>query len=498
MAEAVAVPMISVPVATWQALQQRLHEQEATMRQLEATIAAQAATIAAQTAELQGLRDQQAKHSRNSSKPPASDGYRKPRPQSLRPRGQHPRGGQPGHQGRTLQPVPQPEHLEVHAVTVCSHCHAALQEVPVSAYEKRQVFDVPPLQIEVTEHQAEIKVCPACGQTTTAPFPAEVTQPAQYGPRLKAQAVYFNVYHLLPLERTSELFADLYGQPVAEDTIHNAVSHLAEQVTPANEVTADQLRAAAVVHGDETGVRVNGKLHWLHVVSTATLTHYTIHPKRGCQGLAAGGILTKLQGRAVHDYWKSYFTVHRGPHALCNAHHLRELRFIHEQYDQDWATQMSELLLAIKAAVEQTRPLADHLPAAQMAAFEQRYTTILAEGFAANPPPDPPPDQRRRPKQSPARNLLVRLADHRAEVLAFMYDFRVPFDNNQAERDLRMVKLKQKVSGGFRTLPGAQAFGAVRGYIATMRKQGRSVIAALETASRGTPFMPASPQATAG
>ncbi len=487
---AAPVKVIQVPLVEWRALNERVQQQAETIRQQAAIIAQQTETIAAQAAELQRRRDQTVKTSRNSSQPPSSDGYRKPRTTSLRPRGQHPRGGQSGHRGDTLQPVERPEHTQVHPVTECAHCHTSLESEPASGYDKRQVFDLPPVTVEVTEHQAEIKVCPACGQTTTAPFPPAVTQPAQYGPRLKAQAVYFNVYHLIPLERTTEMFADLYAQPVAEDTTRHATAHIAQQVVPVNQAIADQLRQAAVVHADETGLRVAGQLHWLHTASTATLTSYAVHPKRGTIAMEAAGLLNRLHGTLVHDHLKAYYAIHAGPHALCNAHHLRELCFIHEQYHQPWAKAMSDLLVEIKTAVEQTRPLQDHLSAEPITEFEQRYTALLAEGEKLNPPPAPPPTGRR-PKQTPPRNLLDRLRDHRQEVLAFMYDFRIPFDNNQGERDLRMMKVKQKISGGFRTLSGATEFAAVRGYLSTMRKQGRPVMAALEAAYQGTPFMPA-------
>ena len=482
---------VEVSLLSWFSLNNQLQQQAETIRQQEATIAEQARTIAEQATELQRLQDQKAKNSRNSSKPPASDGLNKsPRTSSLRSKGNKPLGGQPGHRGDTLKAVEQPDHIKTHPVTECAHCHASLEDVPVSGYDKRQVFDLPPVKVEVTEHQAESKLCPHCEQITTASFPAEVSQPVQYGPRLKSLGTYLNEYHFLSLERTSQFFVDVFGHTVAEDTIRHANTRIAKSVEPANQAIAEQLRHAAVVKADETGLRVAGKLHWLHVASTSSLTHYTVDPKRGSVAMAKAGILNDFQGILVHDYLKSYYTIHDGPHALCNAHHLRELTFISEQYQQSWAVKMADLLREIHQQVEQTRSLQDHLPAESLADFERRYSAILAEGEALNPPPERPP-KGRRPKQTPPRNFLDRLRDRRSEILAFMYDFRVPFDNNQAERDLRMMKVKQKVSGGFRTLTGAQEFAAIRGYISTMRKQGHSVLQALEMAYRGTPFMPA-------
>ena len=482
--------LIQVPLLAWWDLNNQLKQQAETIRQQEATIAEQAKTIATQAAELQRLSDQTVKNSQNSSKPPSSDGLSKPpRPKSLRPKGQKPLGGQPGHQGDTLKAVVQPDHIEPHPVMACAHCHASLENAPVIGYQKRQVFDIPPVKVEVTEHQAESKFCQTCGQTTTAPFPAEVSQAIQYGPRLKAQATYLNEYDFLSLERTAQFFLDMYGHTLAEDTIRHANARIAQNVAPVNQVIIDQICQAEVVDADETGLRVAGKLHWLHVASTPTLTAYTVHAKRGWVAMEEAGILNHLQGRLVHDHLKSYYTIHTGPHALCNAHHLRELEFNQQQYEQPWAENLADLLREIHLTVEQTRPIQDHLPAESLADFEQRYIALITEGESLNPPPERPP-KGRRPKQTPPRNLLDRLRDHRTEVLAFMHDFRVPFDNNLAERDLRMMKVKQKVSGGFRTLAGAAEFAAIRGYISTMRKQGRPVLEALEMAYRGRPFMP--------
>lgn len=417
-----------------------------------------------------------------------------PRTRNLRRSGEKKTGGQPGHTGHRLEPVEQPDHFEVHPVTECAHCHASLADVPVTDYEKRQVFDLPPVEVEVTEHRVEIKVCPQCRELSTAAFPPDVTQPTQYGPRIKSQATYFNTYQFIPLARTSEMFGDLYGHSLSEDTISHANGRIEEGGAPTIEVIRQQLCDADVVHCDETGLRAAAKLHWVHVASTPILTHYTFHPKRGSEAMIDGGVLPHMTGTAVHDFWRSYFKVHQGAHASCNAHHLRDLIFIHERYEQAWADEMIDLLLEIKEAVDQARPTQDHLPAGLLADFERHYAEVLERGFAANPPPDPPPEKKRgRRKQSPPKNLLDRLRDYQKEVLAFMYDFRVPFDNNQGERDLRMIKVKQKISGAFRTDAGAKQFCTIRGYISTARKQGQPVLAVLEAAYRGEPWVPIPP-----
>jgi len=448
--------------------------------------------IIQQAARIQALEDQLAKNSHNSGKPPSSDGLKKPQPKSLREKGKRANGGQKGHQGHTLEMVAQPDYIEVHTVEECPHCQADLAAVVAEAVEKRQVFDVPPLRLEVTEHQAESKCCPNCGQIVNGTFPSEVTQPTQYGARLKAQAVYLQVYQLLPLARISELFADFYGHKPSEALLLSASHTAAQQVVPVLQMIKTQLVAAEVAHYDESGLRVAGKLHWLHVIGTKSLTYYAAHAKRGQKALWDIGILPFFRGRAVHDAWISYFQFKNCLHALCNAHHLRELRFIFEQYQQSWAQEMAQLLVAIKAEVEGAPVDANSLLPERIAHYEQCYDAIIQRGLAANPPPEQTALLKRGPKkQSPPKNLLDRLQTYKAETLAFMSDFRVPFDNNLAERDVRMVKVKQKVSGAFRTTEGAQAFCALRSYISTVRKQGGSVIQAIYDALLGQPFMPA-------
>ena len=448
-------------------------------------------SVAEQAAEIQALRDQVAKNSHNSGKPPSSDGLRKSHPQNLRHKSGRRPGGQKGHQGHTLKMVEEPDHTQVHFLTVCPDCAANLQDVEPCGQERRQVFDIPPVQVEVTEHQAEIKVCPECGHSVKSSFPAEVTQPVQYGPRLKSQAVYLNTYQLIPLARTCELLGDFYHHTPAEAFILDSNAAVVEQIAPTLETIKQALIGSDVVHFDESGLRVEAKLNWLHVASTNHLTYYGVHPKRGQAGMEAIGILPEFEGQAVHDHWFSYFRFDQCAHALCNAHHLRELQFIVDQYHQTWAQELSDLLLEIKTEVEATPLTQMSLAPARLTYFEQRYDQLIAQGFKANPPPiNPPPKKRGRQKQSPPKNLLDRLQQHKAQTLAFMSDFRVPFDNNLAERDIRMVKIKQKVSGAFRTRTGAEIFCAIRSYISTVRKHGRNVIDAIYDALTGLPFTP--------
>ena len=458
-------------------------------------VAALAQQLATQGAVLQELQARLAKSSHNSSKPPSSDGYGTvQRTASLRKAGDKPNGGQPGHEGQTLMAVEHPERTVTYAVPICAHCHVSLQGIEVVGYEDRQVFDLPAIRIEVTAHRAEIKVCPACGKPSKGTCPDTVTQAVQDGPTVHTWAAYFTNHHHIPVERTTEIFADLVQHRLSEATVLKASEHLATCIAPSTEAVQGLLRDAEVLHVEESGLRVRGTLHWLHVACTARLTAYEVHAKRGHEAMEAAGILGSFRGTVVHDHWKPYFTYDECAHALCNAHHLRELRFIDTQYPQAWASDMAALLVEIKAAVAATPAPAMRLSPSELLAFETRYDAIVQAGFDANTvlvlTTAGEEKKRGRPKQPPPVNLLIRLRDFQGQVLAFMSDFRVPFDNNQGERDIRMVKVKQKVSGGFRTLEGAQRFGRIRGYLSTARKHAKNVFEAIREAFEGTPFIP--------
>jgi len=451
---------------------------------------------------LQQVEDQLAKNSSNSGKPPSSDGYEKPAPKSRRKRSGKKSGGQVGHSGRTLEMVEKPDKVEPHPVNCCVHCQASLKKEKAVKIERRQVFDLPEAHLEVTEHQAEVKVCPQCQQTTTGKFPSEVSQPTQYGKKIKSQMVYFHEYQLLPLKRTQETFKDLYGQSVGEGTIVLACKELALKVKPANEAIKRHLTYNELVECfDETGMRIAGALHWLHVACTRLLTYYEVRKKRGKEAMDAIGILPNYTGRAIHDGLKAYFQYPQLQHGLCNEHHSRELDFLEERHPQKWVSELSDLIMEIKAAVDSATEksktkLPPHRPDAlsgkTLADFSARYDMLLQQGFKKNPPPETEvPARRGRPKQSIAKNLLDRLRDHKEAVLAFMYDFNVPFDNNQAERDIRMMKVKQKISGCFRSDHGSETFCAIRGYISTARKNDQPVLNVLHAAFENHPYIPA-------
>jgi transposase len=435
------------------------------------------------------LEAQTSKNSRNSSKPSSSDGFGK-RTKSLRRSSEKPSGGQVEHRGNTLAWREQADKIEVHPVDECSTCGASLLGVATEEPLKRQVLDIPPIELSVTEHHVEQKCCPRCGSKNQGQFPWAVNSLVQYGARLKGMMVYLMAGQLLPSGRSCEVISDLLGVSLSEGTLFNTLTQCHEQLEPIEAEIHRQVVNAPMAHFDETGLRINGRLWWLHVACTNGLTYYFVHPKRGRTAMDEMGVLPQFMGKAMHDGWSSYWDYLCG-HFRCNAHHLRELQFIVERYSQAWAYQMSLLLVTILCQVNASKARGETaLEPQQRQAFEARYGEIIAQGLSVNPLPVAEPDapkQRGRPKRSPPRNLLERLRSQQASILGFMNDFEVPFDNNQAERDLRMMKLKQKISGGFRSEEGARMFCRIRGYLSTLRKQKINLLEALISVFSGNP-----------
>lgn len=439
--------------------------------------------VAALTATVEELHGRLAKNSHNSSKPPSSDGLNKPKPKSLRTRGEKPTGGQKGHAGHTLKRVGQPDRIQTHApASQCDACHRPLGEAVV--VERRQVFDLPPLRCEVTEHQVLEAQC-TCGKIHRGVFPATVSAPVQYGAHSKAAVVQLTHHQMLPLARTGELMGDLFGLPMSDATVLAIQAQAQVLLAPTVAAMGEALQAAPVVHADETGLRVAGKIHWMHVLVTPLLTWLGAHSKRGQQAFDAFGLLSVFAGTLIHDGWKPYRQL-ACTHGLCNAHHLRELTYIFEQMGQAWAKCLFDLL---RAACHEVATVGAPLPAERIAHYRTAYDQILNTGEAANPRA-PPSGKRGRTKQSKALNLIERLRLYAEDVWRFMTDPEVPFTNNLAEQAVRMPKVKQKVSGGFRTAGGLDAFCTIRSYLATLHKQEANLFNALTLTFQGTPPQP--------
>ena len=444
-------------------------------------------------ARVEALENQLKKNSHNSSKPPSSDGFGK-KTKSLREKSDRSSGGQPGHPGSTLDWCAEPDFIETYSVETCSDCGFSLKNAPVVNRELRQVHDLPMIEVCVTEHQCEIKSCPSCHHLNRGQFPDSVQNVVQYGPNLQGLMVYLLDLQLLPSARVRELLADVYGIEVSEGTLYNVRSRCFNALESAEQAIKSWVLESPVVHFDETGFRVKKKLWWLHVACTDGLTFYFVHPQRGKIAMDAMNILPQFKGIANHDGLKSYTQYGESTHSLCNAHHLRELIFITERYAQVWATQMIALLVEMNKAVKAAKALEiATLELSQLNKFEGQYRDILKTGFAENPAipiPENPVKPRGRPKQHPAKNLLDRLQSQSEAVLRFIHNFEVPFDNNQAERDLRMMKLKQKISGCFRSEQGAVSFCRIRSYMSTLRKRGINVLNALVQIFIGDPISP--------
>jgi transposase len=435
--------------------------------------------------EVQELKARLSKNSSNSSKPPSSDGLRKPK--SLRkPSGKKP-GGQHGRVGKGLDQVDNPDIVVTHTPSSCTGCGLDLSNVDGTTAEQRQVFDIPQPQIYVTEHRVEEKKCPCCGERVRASFPESVNGPTQYGDRIRGLVTYFSHQHFIPVDRVCGIFEDIFGVAISPGTCANINEQLFANLEIFEAGLKAYLLASEVLHFDETGMRCEKKLHWVHVASSSMATLYTMHTKRGQPAMDAADILPRFQGTAIHDHWFPYFAYSQIKHGLCNAHHLRELIFLYEQKEEAWAERMHDLLIRANRKVEEHAEQGS-LPPDILFEIERTYSQILKEGFSyhASLPPLPT-GKRGKQKQRDGKNLLDRLNEKRDCVLRFVHDFSIPFTNNQGEQDIRMVKLKQKISGSFRAFHGGEIFCRIRSYISTARKQGWNIWDSLADAIRGSP-----------
>jgi transposase len=434
---------------------------------------------AALTARLAELERRLGLNSGNSGKPPSSDGLKKKpvRITSLRERSGRKTGGQQGHPGKTLKRVETADATIDHFPESCSGCGGTLSGATATGHTARQVFDLPePQPLIVTEHRAHACLCANCGAETRAAFPEDVTAPVQYGARLAAVVVYLLHYQLLPEKRLAALMADLFGVCLVTATIATMSRTCAARFQGFAAAVRDRVAAAPVKHMDETGFRIGGKTQWLHIASTIWLTFYRTSPKRG-------SLLENVLGIVVHDHWKPYYTLKDVLHALCNAHHLRELQALVEIEKEDWARKMQRLLRRACHATNLAREQGVTLSPGFIALIERCYDAILTEGFAFHEAqPALISTARKRRGRVPRRtghNLLLRLRVRKVDVLRFLSDPTVPFTNNLAERDGRMMKLRQKISGGFRSVDGAEDFAVIRSLLSTARKQGWDILQAL-------------------
>jgi transposase len=432
-----------------------------------------AAAMAALHARIAELERRLGLNSGNSGKPPSSDGLQKPtRICSLREKSGKKTGGQPGHPGKTLRRTATPDTTLNHFPETCTGCGKALNETMATAHAARQVFDLPePTALFVTEHRAHTCRCSRCGRQTKAVFPEGVTAPAQYGPRIAGCVLYLQNHRLLPERRLTTLMADLFGVRLTTATIARISQDYAKRCQALVDILGEQVAKAPVKHMDETGLRVGSKTQCLHIASTCLLTFYRVSSKRG-------RLMEDVSGIVVHDHWKPYYTLSGVLHALCNAHHLRELKALVAIEKEDWARKMQRLLRVACHATNLAREADAPLQPTLIALIKRRYDAIVAEGLAfhqAQPELGKIGKRRRAPRRL-GHNLLLRLLTRKQDVLRFLTDPSVPFTNNLAEQDARMMKVQQKVSGGFRAEGGAKPFATIRSVLSTARKQGRSLL----------------------
>jgi len=457
---------------------------------LQKTIAEQTATIEELKRVIQELTEKKNKNSHNSSKPPSSDGLKKPNPKSLRKPSGKKQGGQPGHSGANLMVPSEPTEVVKHMPKSCSSC-PHYQECLAHAHvcETRHVIDAE-VKVTVIAHEVlQVTDCPRCNETLKGVFPPNIKATVQYGDNLQALAIALNTIGAVSYNRTSEILRGVFNIPISKGTISAMVSRLAGSL----DGTLEQIRQALIDskrnHCDETGTRVEGKTNWVHAVCNERYTHLTVHRKRGFEGMTAGGILPYYNGLVVHDCWAPYWKFPELKHALCNAHLLRELTGVAENHpDTEWAANFIDLLMEMKTvhdkAIAREKSCLSYY---YLSKFSKRYDEVIEKAYQENPEPVITEKKRGRKKRGKVLALIDRLKKYKAEVCLFIRDLTVPFDNNQAERDIRMVKTKTKVSGCFRSYDGAVDYLKIMSYVGTAKKHGHNAYSAILEGVKGHP-----------
>ncbi|MFZ5852559.1 MAG: IS66 family transposase [Actinomycetota bacterium] len=456
--------------------------------ELAALVARQAERIERLEAEVADVRRRLGQDSRNSSKPPSSDSpFVTPAPRSLRRKSGRRRGGQPGHPGSTLALVDDPGERKRHEPGRCTGCGADLRDAPEVGMQRRQVFDLPPLTVQVTEHQLIARRC-GCGATTCGTAPEGVTAPVPYGPRITAIIRYLYVGQFLSQKRTAQALAELFGTPVSDGTVAATTRRAADGLDDFLDHVTDRIAASEVAGFDETGLRVAGKPHGVHCARTGTDPLITCHPKRGSAGIEDAGVLARFRGVAVHDAWAPYDGYADAEHQLCCAHALRELAAVADAAGPDvdwcWATPAADALVARQKLVSDAIADAETVDPARLAQQVQLYRSAAQIGLTSTAARS---NQVMKKHNALAKRLLDRQDDH----LRFTIDWRIPADNNGSERDIRMIKLRQKVSGCLRTLTGARQFRAICSYLSTAATHGKRLLDVLVMLTEGRPWLPA-------
>jgi transposase len=439
--------------------------------------------------EIRRLNDIIYKDSSNSSKPPSSDNKLNKKV-NRKAGGKNSRGAKRGHKGSNLKMVSNPARVEVLEHKECIYCKNDLGSVSAIDTQKRQVYDLPEIKMEVTQYEQHTKLCPCCNSINRPEFPLNLNSYVQYGESVKSFIAYLNTYQMIPYGRIGEIIEDITDHKISSGTIYNILEDYSNRLKPYEDMIKEDIKKEPVIHCDETGVNVKGRLVWMHTVSTTLRTYYLLHAKRGKDAMDDMNILPGYQGVSVHDHWSPY-NKYQCMHSFCNAHHLRELNFIMENEKALWAKDMHSLLTKMNIEVHKAKDSdKSSLPASKLRYFSTYYDDICRSALNYYPPPDNPKKTRGRIKQSKGKNLLDRFIKYKNEILRFATNFNIPFTNNLAERDLRMIKVKEKISGCFASFKGGEIFARIKGYISTIKKNGRPVLQELRNVLNGKAYVP--------